>query len=111
MKLFYHFLFFVCASLILVACANLFASDPQSQAQSQTDEFTSPETNGKSTADDTTVAISQVNPFLLTSLKQIADLQPGSVFEFERNCVYKKTGYLHQFQMAMNQLQSPKKFK
>jgi hypothetical protein len=109
MKLFYHFLFFVCASLILVACANMFASDPESQ--SQTDEFTSPETESKSTVDDTIVAVNQINPFMLTSLKEIVALQPVVGFEFEKTSIYKNAGYLHQFQMAMNQLQLPKKFK
>ncbi|GAA3980647.1 hypothetical protein GCM10022210_34900 [Mucilaginibacter dorajii] len=87
----------------------MFASDPQSQPQ--TDEFTSPETDSKSTADDTTVAVSQTNPFMLTSLKEIAALQPVVGFEFEKTGIYKTGGYLHQFQMAVNQLQLPKKFK
>ncbi|MDN3580041.1 hypothetical protein [Mucilaginibacter flavus] len=108
MKLFYHFLFFVCASLILIACANMFASDSKSQAQ--TDEFTSPRSDGKST-EDTVVAVTQTSPFILTGLKRAASIELNMGFEFEQNCAVKTYSYLYQFQMAMNHLESPQKFK
>ncbi|WP_184549373.1 hypothetical protein [Mucilaginibacter sp. FT3.2] len=67
MKLFYHFLFFVFASLILLACASMFASEPQSQ--SQTDEFSAPEPDGNALIDDSIVTTNSTRPFVLTLLK------------------------------------------
>ncbi len=109
MKLFYHFLFFVCASLILIACANMFASDSKSQAQ--TDEFTSPESDdAKRATEDTVVAVAPSNPLIITGVKTALSVELGTGFQFEQNSEFKPIGYLYQFQTAMNHLASPQKF-
>jgi hypothetical protein len=110
MKLFYHFLFLVCASLILAACASMFASDPKSQAQ--TDEFTSPESDdAKSATDDTVVAVVPSNPLIVTGVKTSLSVDLGTGFQFEQSSAFKTFGYLYHFQTAMNHLASPQKFK
>jgi len=109
MKLFYHFLFFVIASLVLLVCATVFASDPQ--VQSQTDEFISPEPGGENQVHDSTMAASQTNPFVLTSVKENAPSYLFYAVNENMPHAYKKYSYLDNFQMAFNQFSLPQKFK
>jgi hypothetical protein len=110
MKLFYHFLVIVFASLILVACANLFATDPKNQ--SQTDEFPSADHafDGQE-VDDSTVASNAGNPFVLTALKANTPLYLNSALAMEHGLVNKEHAYFGHFQMALHRFASPKKFK
>lgn len=109
MKLFYHFLFFVIASLVLLACASVFASDPQ--VQSQTDEFTSPEPGSENPAHDSTMAANQTGPYVLTSVKESAPSYVYYAVNGNVSHAYKKYSYLSNFQMAFNQFSLPQKFK
>jgi cytochrome oxidase Cu insertion factor (SCO1/SenC/PrrC family) len=105
MKLFYHFLFFVFASIILLACANMFASD--SQKSSQADEFPSPEP-GNTALGDVALNATPDNPFTLTSFKNNAPIISVSNCVEDKNCACKKNSYLSSFQMAINHF-SPSK--
>ncbi|SEO90712.1 hypothetical protein ACFGVS_28110 [Mucilaginibacter sp. AW1-7] len=109
MKLFYHFLFFVIASLVLLACASVFASDPQ--VQSQTDEFTSPEPDDDSPVHDSTIAADQTGLFVLTGLKDNTQSYLFYAVNGKQKQVYKKYSYLDNFQVVFNQFSLPQKFK
>jgi hypothetical protein len=104
MKLFYHFLFFVIASLVLLACASVFASDPQ--VQSQTDEFTSPEPDN-----DSTIATNQSGPLVLTGLKDNTQSYLFYAVADKQKQAYNVYSYLDNFQMAFHQFSLPQKFK
>ncbi len=109
MKLFYHFLIFVFASLVLLACANLFASDKQSQ--SQTDEFPAADHAFDGQVDDSTVAGNSGSPFVLTALKSNAHKYLGYGFDKAPYFAGKNFLYLSNFQVGINQFASPPKFK
>ena len=109
MKLFYHFLFFVIASLVLLACASVFASDPQ--VQSQTDEFTSPEPDNDGTIHDSAIATNQSGPFVLTGLRDNTQSYLFYAVADKQKQAYNVYSYLDNFQMAFNQFSLPQKFK
>src|SRR5476651_1381569 len=99
MKLFYHFLFFVFTSLILVACANIFASDTQSK--SKIDEFPAPESNSFESKDDSTIAInnSDVVAFTFNNLKVSTPLYTSLIQDNAMNFAYQKFTYVNNVQI------------
>jgi hypothetical protein len=111
MKLFYHFLFFVFTSLILVACANIFASDTQSK--SKIDEFPAPESNNFESKDDSTIAINNSDAFAFTvnNLKVSTPLYTGLIQDNAMNFAYQKFTYVNNVQTALNYFGALKKFK
>jgi hypothetical protein len=109
MKLFYHFLFFVIASLVLLACASVFASDPQ--VQSQTDEFTSPEPDNDSPVHNSTIAANQTASFVLTEAKNNTQSYLFFAVNDKKQPASNVYAYLDNFQMAFHQFSLPQKFK
>jgi len=109
MKLFYHFLFFVFTTLILLACANMFASDPQSK--SQTDEFPSPESNNYESKDDSTFAANQSGSVVLANLKDNTPVYSGLTLHNAGDFVRQKNIYSNNFQIALNYFGTIKKIK
>jgi hypothetical protein len=98
MKLFYHFLIFVFVSLILVACANLFANDgegrifdnqPSDLKQKQNDQF-----------DDSVEAASPApSPYALASINYQHLLKEKD--NAENKCYYMDNFYLQNIQMLI----------
>lgn len=109
MKLFYHFLFFVFTTLILLVCANMFASDPQSK--SQADEFPSPESNNYESKDDSTFAANQSGSVVLANLKDNTLVYSGLMLQSAEDFARQKTIYSNNFQIALNYFGTLKKIK
>lgn len=108
MKLFYHFLFFVFTTLILLACANMFASDPQSK--SQADEFPSPESNNYESK-DSTFAANESGPVVLAKLKDNTPVYSGLMLHSAGDFARQRTIYSNNFQVALNYFGTLKKIK
>ncbi|HEY9196041.1 MAG TPA: hypothetical protein VIM77_07235 [Mucilaginibacter sp.] len=110
MKLFYHFLFFVATSLILLVCASMFASDPQGNP-SQTDEFNSPESfNDGLQRDDSTATAYQAAPFASADTKKVAAAYVNYNENNKGFNVMKKYSF-NPFQLAVSHFHAPQKFK
>jgi hypothetical protein len=111
MKLFYHFLFFVFTSLILVACANLFASD--APGKSQIDEFPAPESNNVESKDDSTISITNSDAFAfkVNNSKGSNPLYTSLIQDNAMDFAYQKFVYVNNVQIALNYFGALKKFK
>ena len=111
MKLFYHFLFFVFTSLILVACANIFASDTQSKLK--IDEFPAPESNNFESKDDSTISITNSDAFAFTvnKSKVSPSLYTSLIQDNQMNFAYQKFAYVNNVQIALNYFGALKKIK
>jgi hypothetical protein len=111
MKLFYHFLFFVFTSLILVACANLFASD--APGKSQIDEFSAPESNNFESKDDSTIAINNSDAFAfkVNNSKGSDPLYISLIQDNAMNFAYQKFAYVNNVHTALNYFGAFKKIK
>jgi len=66
MKLFYHFLIFVFASLILVACANIFTTNPETKTLNH--EPSEVKHNHNNQSDSAGQANKRDSPYVITSL-------------------------------------------
>lgn len=109
MKLFYHFLFFVFASLILLACANMFNSDGKT-GTSNNQPSKSEQSQNTQQANDSIAAAEEGNPYMLASFKYIDIFNNAT--DDEKDCVCKKhSSKLNDFQMAIMHFSKYKKFK
>jgi hypothetical protein len=66
MKLFYHFLIFVFASLILIACANIFNSDSETRNSNHAPSALKHGSNSR--IDSSAKSAKQNNPYVITTV-------------------------------------------